>query len=94
MPTPSRCDADATAADGKMAWLVDFVGYSRKNSPPIRVALQTLHILQDHYPERLGRAVSFQPPFFFERESGGVRGEESSTVLLVVLGGKRGEEGR
>lgn len=50
-----------------MAWLVDYVGYSRKNSPPLKVAMQTLHILQDHYPERLGRAVCFQPPFFFER---------------------------
>lgn len=54
------------APDGKMAWLVDFVGYTRANSPPIKVSLQTMHILQNHYPERLGRAVSFQPPFIFE----------------------------
>ena len=29
-----------------MAWLIDFVGYNSKNSPPLRVSLQVLHILQ------------------------------------------------
>eukprot|EP00887_Chlorella_sp_A99_P003143 scaffold9.g3143.t1 len=61
--------ADAStspSADGKMAWLIDFVGYSRKNAPPLRVSMQTLHILQNHYPERLGRAVCWQPPYVFD----------------------------
>ncbi|PRW60765.1 random slug 5-like [Chlorella sorokiniana] len=57
--------ADATAADGKMTWLIDFVGYNSKNSPPIKVSLQVLHILQNHFPERLGRAVSYKPPMLF-----------------------------
>lgn len=51
-----------------MTWLLDLEGYSRKNSPPIRMALQTLHILQNHFPERLGLAVCYQTPFVFECE--------------------------
>ncbi|KAL6772061.1 hypothetical protein ACKKBG_A28800 [Auxenochlorella protothecoides x Auxenochlorella symbiontica] len=49
-----------------MTWLLDLEEYSRKNSPPIRMALQTLHILQNHFPERLGLAVCYQTPFVFE----------------------------
>ena len=49
-----------------MAWLLDYVGYNRKNQPPFTVSMQTLHIVQNHYPERLGRAVNFQPPFLFD----------------------------
>jgi len=54
------------APDGKMAWLLDFVGYNRKNQPPWRVSLATLSIVQNHYPERLGKAVNFKPPMLFE----------------------------
>lgn len=57
--------ADASAPDGKMCWLVDFVGYNSKNSPPLKISLQVLSILQNHFPERLGRAVSYQPPLLF-----------------------------
>ncbi|KAL4449426.1 hypothetical protein ABPG77_007070 [Micractinium sp. CCAP 211/92] len=57
--------ADASAADGKMTWLIDFVGYNRANSPPLKVSLQVLSILQNHFPERLGRAVSYKPPMLF-----------------------------
>lgn len=58
--------ADECSPDGKMTWLIDFVGYNRKNQPPWKVSLQTLNIVQSHYPERLGRAVNFKPPFLFE----------------------------
>ncbi len=44
---PSSCrNPLLPAADGKMTWLIDFVGYTRANSPPIKVSLQVLHILQ------------------------------------------------
>jgi len=61
------CDGFVCAApDGKMAWLLDYVGYNRSNQPPWKVSLSTLSIVQNHYPERLGRAVNFKPPFLFE----------------------------
>ncbi len=31
---------------GKMMWLVDFVGYSFMTAPPVKIAIQTVHILQ------------------------------------------------
>ncbi len=31
---------------GKMMWLVDFVGYSFMTAPPMKIAIQTVHILQ------------------------------------------------
>lgn len=54
------------APDGKMTWLLDYVGYTRSNQPPWKVSLATLSIVQNHYPERLGRAVNFKPPLLFE----------------------------
>ncbi|WPT11003.1 Phosphatidylinositol transfer protein 3 [Picochlorum sp. SENEW3] len=58
--------ADESAPDGKMTWLLDYVGYNRQNQPPWKVSLSTLSIVQNHYPERLGRAVNFKPPWLFE----------------------------
>jgi polyribonucleotide 5'-hydroxyl-kinase len=58
--------ADASSPDGKMAWLLDYVGYNRQNQPPWKVSLSTLSIVQNHYPERLGKAVNFKPPLLFE----------------------------
>lgn len=50
---------------GKMTWLLDFVGYSMKNAPPISTSLKTLQILQNHFPERLGQAICYQAPSLF-----------------------------
>jgi polyribonucleotide 5'-hydroxyl-kinase len=64
MCTLSLCIS--AAPDGKMTWLLDYVGYNRSNQPPWKVSLSTLSIVQSHYPERLGRAVNFKPPWLFE----------------------------
>lgn len=50
---------------GKMTWLIDFVGYSMRNAPSVRASLDVLHVLQNHYPERLGCAVCFCAPSLF-----------------------------
>lgn len=55
----------AHAGVGKMTWLIDFVGYSYRNAPPIKLSLHALHLLQSHYPERLGLAVCYHPPMLF-----------------------------
>ena len=53
------------AESGKMMWLVDFVGYSLRTAPPLSTTRMTVHILQNHYPERLGAALCYYPPLLF-----------------------------
>lgn len=49
-----------------MLWLIDFRGWTLKTSPPMKTTRETLSILQNHYPERLGMAVLYDPPGAFE----------------------------
>lgn len=49
----------------QMVWLIDFHGFSLSNIS-IKVTKETAHVLQDHYPERLGVAILYNPPKFFE----------------------------
>jgi len=51
--------------DGKMTWIIDFVGFSLFNQPPWKTSKETLDILQSHYPERLANALLYDPPFIF-----------------------------
>ncbi|DBB13651.1 hypothetical protein WJX82_000784 [Trebouxia sp. C0006] len=62
----AACRAADEAGVGKMTWLIDFEGYSYRNAPPISMAMKTLNILQNHYPERLGLAVCYHPPRLFQ----------------------------
>eukprot|EP00195_Chlamydomonas_chlamydogama_P007148 CAMPEP_0202896822 /NCGR_PEP_ID=MMETSP1392-20130828/5743_1 /ASSEMBLY_ACC=CAM_ASM_000868 /TAXON_ID=225041 /ORGANISM="Chlamydomonas chlamydogama, Strain SAG 11-48b" /LENGTH=277 /DNA_ID=CAMNT_0049582305 /DNA_START=251 /DNA_END=1080 /DNA_ORIENTATION=+ len=50
---------------GKMCWLLDFEQYSLSNAPPIKVSIHCNHVLQNHYPERLGLAVCWHSPMLF-----------------------------
>lgn len=50
----------------QMAWLVDFTGWSLSTSVPVKCARETINILQNHYPERLGVAFLYNPPRIFE----------------------------
>jgi polyribonucleotide 5'-hydroxyl-kinase len=61
---PSQA-ASSALPDGKMCWLVDFERYGLSNAPPIRTALATMEILQNHYPERLGKSICWRAPSLF-----------------------------
>ncbi|KAE8669428.1 Sec14p-like phosphatidylinositol transfer family protein isoform 5 [Hibiscus syriacus] len=49
----------------QMVWLIDFNGYNMRHTS-MKVTRETAHVLQDHYPERLGVAILYNPPKFFE----------------------------
>lgn len=49
----------------QMVWLIDFQGWNM-SSISMNVTRETAHILQDHYPERLGLAILYSPPKIFE----------------------------
>ncbi|KAJ6832933.1 phosphatidylinositol transfer protein PDR16-like isoform X2 [Iris pallida] len=50
----------------QMVWLIDFTGWSLSNAVSMKTSKETLNILQNHYPERLGAAFVFNPPRIFE----------------------------
>lgn len=57
--------ADVDLATEQMMLLVDFTGYSIFNAPPTKTSMETLHIMLNHYPERLGSAVCLSAPTLF-----------------------------
>ncbi|KAI9343121.1 CRAL-TRIO domain-containing protein [Obelidium mucronatum] len=48
----------------KMAVVVDFEGVGFFNATPMSVAIKYLHVLQNHFPERLGVLVVMNPTLF------------------------------
>lgn len=65
----------------QMVWLIDYDGYKLSNVS-LAVSKETAHILQDHYPERLGLAILYNPPKFFE-PFWKVRASSDSCFLIV-----------
>lgn len=63
----------------QMVWLIDFHGFSMSNIS-IKVTRETAHVLQEHYPERLGVAILYDPPKIFEPFW-----TVFSLILLIVL---------
>ena len=49
----------------QMTWIIDFNGYTTRNAPPFNICRQTLNILNDCYPERLGICMMVDTPFIF-----------------------------
>ncbi|KAF5955447.1 hypothetical protein HYC85_008303 [Camellia sinensis] len=71
----------------EMVWLIDFHGYNLSNIS-VMSTRETAHVLQDYYPERLGVAILYNPPKFFEpfwtieedrRQRDNERGRETAT---------------
>jgi len=48
-----------------MTWIIDFNGYSRKNTLPYSVCMEVLGILSNHFPERLGACFFVDTPWVF-----------------------------
>jgi CRAL/TRIO domain len=46
--------------------IFDFSTYDAANKPPVTVIVHTLKILQANYPERLGKAIALDAPFFMQ----------------------------
>jgi hypothetical protein len=49
----------------KMVWLTDFQCWTL-GSTPLKVTRETVNVLQDCYPERLGLVILYNPPRIFE----------------------------
>lgn len=50
----------------QMSWLIDFTGWSMAANVPMKTTREIIHILQNHYPERLGIAFLYNPPRIFQ----------------------------
>lgn len=55
-----------TPGTEKIVWLIDFRGWTLAKNPPLRTSMETLNILQNQYPERLGAAICYDPPHMFQ----------------------------
>ncbi|XAR48577.1 hypothetical protein NMG60_11031447 [Bertholletia excelsa] len=49
----------------EMVWLIDFDGFNLSNIS-VKSTRETARVLQEYYPERLGVAILYNPPKFFE----------------------------
>ncbi|XP_042495303.1 phosphatidylinositol transfer protein 3-like [Macadamia integrifolia] len=49
----------------QMVWLIDFHGFNMSNIS-VKVTKETARVLQEHYPERLGVGILYNPPKIFE----------------------------
>lgn len=56
---------DRDAQKGQWVIVMDMLGYSSKNSPPIGVSIETMRIFQNHFPERAKKIVILDAPRAF-----------------------------
>jgi len=56
--------ADEIACE-RLSWFVDMPGYTLRNAPPLKISLETLQTMQNHFPERMGEAICYHAPRIF-----------------------------
>jgi len=58
---------DVSSGVEKMTWIVDFsnTGLRQSSYSNVQISLDCLHVLMDHYPERLGVAFMLNTPWVF-----------------------------
>lgn len=57
---------DLPEGQEQVSCLIDFTGWSLRNSVPIKTAQEVAKILQNHYPERLAVFFLYNPPTIFD----------------------------
>eukprot|EP00616_Rhizochromulina_sp_CCMP1243_P017338 CAMPEP_0118978498 /NCGR_PEP_ID=MMETSP1173-20130426/23825_1 /TAXON_ID=1034831 /ORGANISM="Rhizochromulina marina cf, Strain CCMP1243" /LENGTH=161 /DNA_ID=CAMNT_0006928695 /DNA_START=252 /DNA_END=737 /DNA_ORIENTATION=- len=55
---------EGNAIPGKIVWLVDFRGFGLRDCNP-RMGMTTVPMFSNHYPERMGQIILFDPPMVF-----------------------------
>lgn len=58
-------DDELLQQTGQWVIVMDMDGYSSKNSPPLKVSIETLKIFQQHFPERAKRIIILDAPTAF-----------------------------
>mmetsp|Transcript_28053 Transcript_28053/g.38784 ORF Transcript_28053/g.38784 Transcript_28053/m.38784 type:complete len:279 (-) Transcript_28053:96-932(-) len=57
--------AESDLAPEQFCIVCDYEGWSLSSAPPMKTSVETLHILQNHYPERLGASIIINYPTLF-----------------------------
>merc|ERR1719215_369983 len=83
----SQASSQIPRHGGQFVMIVCFDNYSPRSRPAIRTISRVLRILEDHYPQRLARAVLLRPPrmlAFFLKCSASIFGSETYEKVMVV----------
>lgn len=68
----------------EMMWFIDFKNWNMSKAISVKTTQETAHILQNHYPERLGIAILYNPPLIFET-FWQVRNQSTKFQLMCVM---------
>ena len=70
---PNPTSEDRPHGQDSLVIVVNYKETTLRTNPSVGTARKVLHILQSHYPERLGRAIVLNLPFLLEWFYRGIR---------------------